>query len=424
MNDVVNLRPWSVGEKIAVRFFTVFFVFYIFPFPVDIIPYLEMYWNEMLQVLIPWIAAHILHLEKPITIFENGSGDTTYNYVELLTMFSTALIAAVIWSLLDRRRKSYHYLHYWLRVLVRYFLAYNMCLYGFIKVFHLQMATPYLSQLLQPFGEKSPMGLAWSYMGYSPGFSAFTGWAEVVAGLLLLFRRTVTLGAMVSIVVTINIMAVNYFFDVPVKLFSTMLFTMSVFLLAPDMQRLSKLLIWNKPVPPKVFYNYIERRWLKVVLMAFKFLYITGGIYLLVSSDISAVSVYGDKRPKPPLWGIYDAQLVVRNGDTIPPLRTDHDRWNRLVLDFKDWATIYMTSDSMKGYSFEVDTTLKTAVIYEPGDTLHKSTLHYRVHGDSLLLTGKYVNDSILISFTRRDHKNFRLLNRGFHWINEHPYNR
>ncbi|UYQ95023.1 hypothetical protein MKQ68_07940 [Chitinophaga horti] len=422
MTNTVNLRPWTYGEMFALRFCTVFFVFYIIPFPLDIIPGVEVLWETIMQHLVPWVAQAVLHVE--ITVFENGSGDTTYNYVEILLMFSTALIAASLWSLLDRRRWSYHALHYWLRVLVRYYLAYNMFRYGFIKVFHLQMGTPYLTQLIQPFGDKSPMGLAWSYMGFSPGFSAFTGWAEVLAGALLLYRRTVTIGAMVGIVVTINIMAVNYFFDVPVKLFSTTLFLMSVFLLVPDLQRLANMLLFNKPVEPKVFQTHIKQQWLKVVLMTCKGLYISFGIFMLLEMGASGVRKYGDRRTKPPLWGIYDAYLVVRNGDTIPPLRTDYTRWNRIVLDFNDWATVYFTNDSMKGFSFEVDTLKHTAVVYTPDAPDYKSTLHYIAKGDSLTLTGKYFNDSILISFTRRDHRSFQLMNRGFHWINEYPYNR
>ena len=32
----------------------------------------------------PWVGRHILHLSYAITVFPNGSGDTTYNYVEVL----------------------------------------------------------------------------------------------------------------------------------------------------------------------------------------------------------------------------------------------------------------------------------------------------------------------------------------------------
>jgi hypothetical protein len=40
------------------------------------------------------------------------------------------------------------------------------------------------------------MGILWTFMAASTGYTIFAGLAEAVAGLLLLFRRTSTLGAL------------------------------------------------------------------------------------------------------------------------------------------------------------------------------------------------------------------------------------
>src|SRR4030095_403648 len=152
----------------------------------------------------------------------------------LLTFFSLAFIGAIVWSILDRQRRSYDKAYYWLRVLVRYSLAYTMMVYGFIKIFHLQMPSPYLSQLVQPLGDKSPMGLAWTFMGYSKAFSAYTGWGEVIGGILLFWRRTTALGALITVILMASVVAMNYSFDIPVKLYSSVLFIQGLFLLTPD----------------------------------------------------------------------------------------------------------------------------------------------------------------------------------------------
>jgi hypothetical protein len=39
-------------------------------------------------------------------------------------------------------------------------------------------------RLLKPYGESSPMGLLWTFMGYSTGYNLFTGGAEALGGLL------------------------------------------------------------------------------------------------------------------------------------------------------------------------------------------------------------------------------------------------
>ncbi|SIN69532.1 DoxX family protein [Chitinophaga niabensis] len=416
---VYPTHPWSPTQKISFRFFFAFFILYTFPFPLTIVPYLSYWYSLLWQQIVPWVGAHFLHL-PPITIFTNGSGDTTYDYLLLLSYITLALLIAIIWSLLDRRRKSYHIAYHWLRVLVRYYVAGMMFLYGIIKIFHLQMPAPYLSQLVQPFGDKSPMGLAWSYVGYSTTFSAFTGWSEVIAGAFLLFRRTTLLGAVLCSFVAVNIVAINFCFDVPVKLFSSMLLLMSIFLMAPDVQRLLNVFLLNKPAEPRAYYSYLPKRWMRITAIVIKVLYIAYIIIPQVENGINGQKRYGDKRPLPPLYGIYNTELLVRNNDTIPPLTTDTTRWRQLIIQFEKRATVKLMNDTIKPYNLVVDTTLKTATVFSNTDTLHKVVLNYKA--DSVYLT--LSNDSLYYRFKKYDHRNFRLISRGFRWVNEYPYNR
>jgi uncharacterized membrane protein YphA (DoxX/SURF4 family) len=417
-------RPWSAGQKLAFRFFFVFFTLYIFPFPLTFVPYAGEVYEGVWRLFIPWVGAHILHLPDPITIFTNGSGDTTFDYVKMGTMLALAVLGALVWSLADRRRRNYETAHHWLRVWLRYYVAYMMFIYGFAKVFHLQMPSPYLSQLVQPFGDKSPMGLAWSYIGYSKAFSAFTGWAEVIAGLFLLFRRTTLLGAVLSAIVAANIVAINFCFDVPVKLFSSFLLLVSLFLMAPDVKRLANLFVLNKPVQPKIYRNYLSKRWLRISAVVLKSLFIIFILYSQVESSANGTKRYGDGRAKPPLFGIYNTELLVRNHDTIPPLTTDTTRWRQLIIQYEKSAHLKLMNDSLKPLNFIVDTTLKTATVFSRTDTSRKSVLHYTADSAYLTLTGVLDNDSVTYRLRKFDHRSFRLLSRGFRWVNEYPYNR
>jgi len=81
-------------------------------------------------------------------------------------------------------------------------------------------------------------------------------------------------------------------------------------------------------------------------------------------------------------------------------------------------------NDTLLNYNFKVDTVLKKAVVYSMQDTLNKINFSYVRGGDYLTLTGKMKNDSLFLKLKRFDEKNFRLMSRGFHWINEYPYNR
>src|SRR5215204_5330096 len=69
-----------------------------------------------------------------ITVRQLGSGDTTWNYVQLFGFVILASFATAVWSLLDGKRPHYERLHEWLRVIVRYSLAMSMILYGIAKL--------------------------------------------------------------------------------------------------------------------------------------------------------------------------------------------------------------------------------------------------------------------------------------------------
>lgn len=441
MDTTLSQQPnWSLSRRIIFRFFCCFFILYTFPFPLTNIPFaaqiskisesiLGWYFKLMGNVetfwhwLIPSVSKTVFN--KPITIFTNGSGDTTYDYVLLFTQFIAAIVISILWGVLDRKRKSYNVAWYWLCVLVRYFVAFMMLGYGFAKVFHLQMPYPYLSRLVQPYGDSSPMGLAWTYVGQSKAFSVFVGLSEVICGLLLLFRKTTLVGALLSLVVMGNVVVINFCYDVPVKLFSSMLELMSFYLIATYCVPLYRLFIQHKPgVLPNYSQPFFAKKWVRVGVKLLKVLVIADALFSNISGSIDSAKQYGDNSPKPPLYGIYNSDVVIRNNDTIPPLTTDTTMWRQVIIQANGYAKIKMMNDSLRNYSFTVDTVAKTAIVYAYTDTVNKASFKYVKEGTSLILTGRVKSDSVYMRFTRYDEKNFRLMNRGFHWINEYPYNR
>src|SRR5439155_20713898 len=92
----------------------------------------------------------------------------------------------------------YERLAFWLRMIVRYYIATFALSYGIIKLFAMQMSFPTLSQLATPLGDLLPMRFSWLFIGYSTPYQIFSGVMETTAGLLLLYRRTVTAGLFAS----------------------------------------------------------------------------------------------------------------------------------------------------------------------------------------------------------------------------------
>ena len=122
-----------------------------------------------------------------------------------------------------------------------------------------------LARLIEPYGEFSPMGVAWYFIGVSTAYTIFSGMMEVVGGALLIIRRTATLGALFSCTVLTNVVLLNFCYDIPVKLYSSNLLLMAIFLAAADTPRLLNVFVRNRPAPPSTLDGPLfTRRWMRI----------------------------------------------------------------------------------------------------------------------------------------------------------------
>ena len=427
-NALQTNAPWNLSKKISFRFFFILLPLFIilnnngaFTFLSGLLQLPSL----VLHHFIPWFAKHIIHYNYDFTIYTNGSGDTSYDWVLLLCMFIVSVIGCIVWSLLDHKRKSYNAAYYWLVVLVRFYLAFTLVLYGLIKVIKLQFPDPSLTRLLQPFGDASPMGLAWTFLGFSKGYNIFMGIVEVSA-ILLLFRRTVIVGAFLSLAATAHVMSMNYFFDVPVKLLSTALVVMSAFILAPHCLKLYRFFIkYENQQLDKMYRPTFKKRWLYISAYSLKYLYITASVGYLLYSFLQQTKIYGSAAPKPFLYGIYNVENMTLKGKTLAPLTTDSIRWKQMVISYAGYASVKTMNDSTYNFSTVFNTKKKELTLGSLDKESTQYTLTYSITGkDNLILSGLKGKDSISVSFKKKDLKDFRLINRGFHWVNEHPYNR
>lgn len=100
---------WTGWKRFWFRFIFGYFIIYILPFPLESIPRLQVvveryadFWNRV----VPWMGRHVLHLRREITELPGGSGDTTFNYVQLLCFAVIAFAIGVIWSVIEYRLGS------------------------------------------------------------------------------------------------------------------------------------------------------------------------------------------------------------------------------------------------------------------------------------------------------------------------------
>jgi hypothetical protein len=226
-----------------------------------------------------WLGLNVFRLQSVPSLTNTDSGDTMVAYITFFFVLIATLLVILIWSVLDFRRPDYERLHGFLRVFVRYSLASAMFVYGMAKVFNTQFPLPGLSGLNVTYAESSPMGLLWRFMGFSLEYTMFAGALELLAGVLLLFRRTTLLGALLTSAVMTNVVMLNFCYDVPVKLGSSQLLFSSIFLLLPEIPRLWQFFVMNRAVPARLEPNLFVSCWAKYSALGAKLLVVSWMVY-------------------------------------------------------------------------------------------------------------------------------------------------
>lgn len=421
---------WGPAKRLLFRFAFAYLLLYSLPFPLDILlavvpkgetvlqPYLDL-WNA----IVPWVGKHLFQVD--ITVQPNGSGDTTYNYVQVFCYLVLAAAVALVWTLLDRKRTNYARLNEWLRVYVRFVLASAMLSYGGYKVIKSQFPSPSLGRLVQPIGEASPMGILWTFMGASTAYTFFGGLAEMVGGALLIARRTTLLGALVCIGVITNIVMLNFSYDVPVKLYSTHLLLMALFLAAPDARRLMNLFVLNRRVEPVEIRPLFRRTRFHRGALAFRTLFILLCAGFALYQSYQGSKTYGDLAPRPPLYGLWNVDSFTMDGQVRPPLLTDGTRWRRVIFEYPGMVVIQPMTETPRAFALKQDAKQGLLVLTKHKEPKFRSVLTYQRTGPGLLaLAGTFDGHQVRATLRRAPKSQFLLVNRGFHWINESPYNR
>lgn len=415
---------WGPVKKLLFLFAFVYLVLYNFPSPLYYlhIDQVDAWYFQLWRPLVPWVAKHVFN----VTITVHGGGDSVFAYVQIFCFLAISIAAALIWTLLDRKRRNYARLYEWLRVYIRFVLAVTLIEYGAWKIFPSQFMAPDTDRLMRPFGDFSPMELLWAFMGASVAYNVFTGLAEMAGGLLLTLRRTTLLGALVCIGVMSNVVMLNLSYDVTVKQFSVHLLLMAVFLAAHDSRRLANLLVLNRPAEPEEVRPLFQRKWLARTAAAFAavfILYETGT--LLYGSYRDLVDYGSEAASRSPLYGMWTVEELVVDGKVRPPLVTDEKRWRRMFFNTPGRFTIQLMSDSHERYNLVHDENKRTLVLSKRGDPSWKTTLVYRQpRPDVLFVEGPFDGHQVRARLLLTEPPEFLLVTRGFHWINERPFNR
>ncbi len=423
-----NIR-WPLWQRVLFRVVFIYWALYCFPAQwFEEIPFFD-FINEWYISVNSWVVGlankYLLHVKDELVPISD-SGDTSFAWAQLYFYLITALLGGLIWSVIQRKKEHHNQLFYWLALLVRYNLIYYCLFYGIIKMFLQQMPFPDYNALSTPLGNLSPMRLTWHYIGYSAPYQFFGGFFEFTAGVLLLFRRTITIGLLVAVVVLAQVVLLNFCYDIPVKLLSLHLLLQCMFLLVLERRRFLDFFLNRVAAPSQTFYLVLNARWLLVgrILLKGIFVFIFIGVVAFLQLKELIKSGQNKEVGAVIMPGRYNVQVyLVNNEPRIAPA----DSLRRSIIFRPNGTATFNIMDSLffnresLGFFHYIPDTASSMVRFKLAPTRSDNVfvLRYRRMGsDRLILDGWVRKDTLHIEM-ERDLNQFKLSKKPFHWMNE-----
>ena len=146
------------------------------------------------------------------------------------------------------------------------------------------------------------------------------------------------------------------------------------------------------------------------------------------TGSVQSWSTFGGGAPKPPLYGIWVIDSMTIDGIERAPLVTDYERWRRVVIQTATNVTFWRMDDTPFVMPATVDLDGEDRDVH---DGAGRSTQDRR-HASASISRRRIGSCSTARSTagrsgwrrTRSRARTSCLVNRGFNWIQEFPFNR
>ncbi len=340
--------------------------------------------------------------------------DSTSMYLLLLVHFIFALLITL---LLQAIQKWGVYRNLFYRICYRlfvYYLSLQLLKYGADKLFKNQFYIPEPNTLFTPLGAIEKDLLFWSTMGSSYGYNIFLGTTEAIAALLIFIPRTRLAGLLLSLGILINIVAINFSFDISVKLFSLFLLYLNLYLLFPYRNKLQGLVGWTQN-------NTLSSNSspsIKPTFASYFVPWLAGGLICLevFFPFVQSRRFNGDAMPYPYLHGAYQVTGLVDGTDTLP---ADVADVKRFFIHRNGYMIFEDQQKRMTDYKLAYDTA--HAVLLLTDNLLQQIPHAFTYRAADSVLTVQYINKGKMVVLIGRaiNWQQLPLLKKGFHWTSD-----
>jgi uncharacterized membrane protein YphA (DoxX/SURF4 family) len=430
---------WSLGLRIAFRFCLCYFLpfavagLFLFAYFFDLTTSRQLSRLQRFDpwfAALPWICAHIFRVQRKLAIFPDS--DLLAGYLQHLFEGMLALAVTAVWSVLDWKRSNYRRLYAGFALFLRFSLAIVLFSYGFDKVFPFQFLAITTTRLSQQVGNLDLFNMLWVFMAASTPYTIFSGSLEVLAGLLLIIPRLETLGALLAVSVLTNVFVLNMDYGVPVKIISSHLLLVALFLAAPALPRMVRLLVLGQAVPAIVPPQLSSRRTVDRAVRAGVAIL---GVFLAVISGVAAqrryamqeaAAVEAQKLPYFGLWVVdtFSVPNAVSQSLFTAKLQKEYrvgpgtDHWLAFSVDTPKRITLELRDGIQDGVDLALDPRTGAAELSDGDDPDWKAMLTFQSPAnDQLTIKGTINGIPVSSTWHRRDLSGFRLVKEKFRWI-------
>ena len=375
MRKDVHLRSdlhWTPLQKITFRFFFVFLILqeafaeglYIisFSYTRNITLGIVSLTEKIFVAPCLWLNDHIFHLN-----YVPGSWSTftlTLHTIRDIAYFFIAFLVCLLWSVFDRKRPNYNKLYNRFSQSQVIILSVFMFSYGIIKIFPVQMRFPSFTDLHRSVGDLTPFELIWTTFGYGTPYQVFCGFFESLGAILILFNRTRLAGLLAIAIVLINVILLNYTYQVGVLILSFTILLITLFLLAPYAHQLFDFFFKDSSLTK--FKNEITSEKPKLRVSQVLLVLLMGSF--LLSLVFNAYKRYTDNKTahNSRKYSLIKNHIV--NNDTLKPIENDTLRWrswNERISDGKRFVTIStMKRDVSPTYELRRDSSRQILMLH------------------------------------------------------------
>lgn len=239
----------------------------------------------------------------------------------LIISFLITIIFSIYWHRKERKASiDSEKCNVWFIAIMRYWLAFQMTIYAFVKFFKTQFGVSFhRNDALM--GLLNGTDLTWGYFGYSYTLSVIIGAFQLLGAIFLLFRRTTLLGVAILLPIMFNIVLINFFYLSGINtLISSLLITITLSYLLILRRNDIIALFWNDNITSRKIGNSTLRmlsRISSILLAALFVIYFT----------------YNDVKSPTKLLGKWKIESMIRNRKIVAD-----NAWKKDPLA---WKNIY-----------------------------------------------------------------------------------